>query len=118
MPFPCRAHAVSLPRRAAKGLDCVFPHLIYTVRPSLIHTCHAAPVPCHDYAVLKATFQGRGTARHGRGMSAAWARHGYGMCEFASAVQRQHMGDLPAFWFLPATTRSSTKVVIRSILIR
>jgi hypothetical protein len=25
MPFPCRAHAVPLPYRAAKGLDCVFP---------------------------------------------------------------------------------------------
>ena len=25
MPFPCRAHAVPLPYRAAKGLECVFP---------------------------------------------------------------------------------------------
>jgi hypothetical protein len=30
----CRAHAVSLPCRAAKGLECVFP---ITVRPCLIH---------------------------------------------------------------------------------
>jgi hypothetical protein len=31
-------------------------HLIYTVRPCLIHTCHAAPMPCSDHAVLlKAT---------------------------------------------------------------
>ena len=46
--------------RAAKGLDCVFPHLIYTVRPCLIHTCHAMPMPmpCSDHAVLlKATAQ-------------------------------------------------------------
>jgi hypothetical protein len=40
---------------AAKGLECVS-HLIYTVRPCLIHACHAAPMPCCDYAVLlKAT---------------------------------------------------------------
>ena len=39
-----RAHAVPLPCRAAKGLECV-PHLIYTVRPCLIHTFHAAPMP-------------------------------------------------------------------------
>ena len=25
MPFSCRAHAVPLPCRAAKGLECVFP---------------------------------------------------------------------------------------------
>jgi len=31
-------------------------HLIYTVRPCLIHTCHAMPMPCSDRAVLlKAT---------------------------------------------------------------
>jgi hypothetical protein len=47
---------------------CLF-HLIYTVRPCLIHTCHAAPVPCHDHAVLKATSEGHGTARHGHGMA-------------------------------------------------
>jgi hypothetical protein len=71
---------------------CLF-HLIYTVRPCLIHTCRAAPVPCHDHAVLKATSQGHGTARHG-------------MCESASAIER---------WLLLATTQSSTKVVIRGI---
>jgi hypothetical protein len=33
-------------------------HLIYTVRPCLIHTCHAASMPCSDHAVLlKATEQ-------------------------------------------------------------
>ena len=36
-------------------------HLIYTVRPSLIHTCHAMPMPCSDYAVLLKV-----TAQHGR----------------------------------------------------
>jgi hypothetical protein len=44
MPRPCRA---------TKGLDCVS-HLIYTVRPCLIHTCHAAPMscPCHATTML------------------------------------------------------------------
>jgi hypothetical protein len=52
------------------------------------HTCHAVPLPCNEYAVLKASSQG-----HGR--FAAGERHG--MCELASAVQRRHVGDLPTF---------------------
>jgi hypothetical protein len=33
-------------------------HLIYTARPCLIHTCHAALISCSDHAVLlKATAQ-------------------------------------------------------------
>ena len=60
-------------------------HLIYTVRPCLIHTCHAMPMPCSDHAVLL-----KATAQHGRretavlccgleknGMVGAW--HGHGM---------------------------------------
>ena len=60
-------------------------HLIYTVRPCLIHTCHAKPMPCSDHAVLL-----KATAQHGRlstavlccgleknGMVGAW--HGLGM---------------------------------------
>jgi hypothetical protein len=31
----------------------------------------------------------------GRGRVTAWERHG--MCELALAVQRRHVGDLPAF---------------------
>jgi hypothetical protein len=61
MPFPC--HAIP------KGFRLCLSHLIYLVRPFLIHTCHAAPVPCHDHLVLKATSQGHGTARHGHGMA-------------------------------------------------
>ena len=59
--------------------------LIYTVRPFLIHTCHAMPMPCSDHAVLL-----NATAQHGRrekavlcyglekknGMVGAWHRHG------------------------------------------
>ena len=51
MPCPCRAHAVTLPCRAAKGLECLS-HLTYTVWPCLIHTCHDTPMTCSDYAVL------------------------------------------------------------------
>jgi hypothetical protein len=61
-------HAVPLPCRTAKGLDCLS-HLMYIVRPCLIHTCHAAPMPCHDHAVLKVTSQVHGSARHGYGMA-------------------------------------------------
>ena len=50
MPFPC--HAVSLRFRMCLS------HLIYTVRPCLIHTCYAAPLPFfsrprHSMAVEK-----------------------------------------------------------------
>jgi hypothetical protein len=65
--IPCRAHAVSLPCRDAKGLDCLS-HFIYTVRPCLTHSCFAAPVLCHDHAILKASSQGHGTVWHGYGM--------------------------------------------------
>jgi hypothetical protein len=51
MPCPCRA---------ANGLECLS-HSIYKVRPCLIHTCHAAPMPCSDHAVLF-----KATAQHGR----------------------------------------------------
>ena len=65
-------------------------HLIYTVRRCLIHTCHAAPMPCSDHAVLL-----KAAAQDSRGEMA---------CGRPARVQ-----------LLPATTRSSTKAVIRSI---
>jgi hypothetical protein len=65
-------------------------HLIYTVRPCLIHTCHAAPMPCSDHAILL-----KATAQDGR---------------------REMACGRPAhIRLLLATTQSSTKVVIRSI---
>jgi len=67
-------------------------HLIYTVRSCLIHTCHAMPMPCSDHAVLL-----KATAQHGHRETA---------CGLPDLVR-----------LLPTTTRSSTKVVIRSILI-
>ena len=72
----CSSHAVPLPCRAAKGLECVS-HLIYTVRPCLIHTCHAMPMPRSDHAfLLKATarpsLDGRAVALR----RTAWSEHG------------------------------------------
>ena len=79
-------------------------HLIYTVRPCLSHTCHAAPMPYSDHAVLLKVRAWHGrcmasvnqtrphcvnqmgkthskplAARHGR--RRAWARHA--MCKSA-----------------------------------
>jgi hypothetical protein len=62
-------------------------HLIYTVRPCLINTCHAAPIPSSDHAILL-----KATAQCGRR-------------ETACGLLR----------LLPATTRSSKTIVIRSI---
>jgi len=90
MPRPCRAHGVPLPCGAAKGLECFISHLIDTVRLCLIHICHAMPMPCSDHAVLL-----KATAQHFR---------------------REMACGLPAsIRLLPATTRSSTRIVIRSI---
>jgi hypothetical protein len=86
MPRPCRSPA--MPCRY--GYRMCLSHLIYTVRPCLIHTCHAAPMPCSDHAVLL-----KATAQHGR---------------------RETTCGLPArVRLLQATTRSSTKIIIRSI---
>ena len=73
----CRAHAVPLPCRAAKGLECLS-HLIYTVRPYLSHTCHAMPTPrpCHALTMLLCS-----RPRH------------------STAVERRLVGYLPAFGF-------------------
>ena len=34
-------------------------HSIYTLRPCLVHTCHAAPMPCSDHAVFSRPQHGR-----------------------------------------------------------
>ena len=57
MPCPCRSPA--MPCR--EGFGMCLSHLIYTVRSCLIHTCHAAPMPCSEHAVLL-----KATAQHGR----------------------------------------------------
>ena len=61
--------------------------LIYSVLSCLIHTCHAEPMPRSDHAVL------------------------------LKATAPCHRGRPARYRLLPATTQSSRKVVIRSILI-
>jgi hypothetical protein len=87
--MPCLCRSPTMPCR--EGFRMYLSHLIYTVRrPCLIHSCHAMPMPCSDHAVpFKAT-----------------AQH----------VRRETACGLPArIRSLSPTTRSSTKVVIRSI---
>jgi hypothetical protein len=77
-------HAFPLLCLAAKGLDCVFP--IWFTHCGRVWFTHAMPRPCFSESDFS-------RPRH----SAAWAWHG--MCELTSAIQRQHVGDLPAFGF-------------------
>jgi hypothetical protein len=51
-------------------------HLIYTVRPCLIHTCHAMPCPCH-----------------------APTMPFFSMSRHSTAAERRPVGYLPAFGF-------------------
>jgi len=105
MPCPCRPHAVPLPCRAAKGLDWVFP--IWFTQCERVWFTHSMPCPCCASTtpfwkrLLKATAQhGMGTAWH------VWINIG----------RREKAWGLPArVRLLPATMRSSTKVVIRGI---
>jgi hypothetical protein len=82
-------HSMPRPCRVAKGLECVFP-IRFTQCGRTIHTFHAMPIPCSDHAVLL-----KATAQHGRRETA---------CGLPARVR-----------LLPATTRSSTKIVISSI---
>ena len=72
MPCLCRSPAMS--RRL--GFRMCLSHLIYTVRPCLIHTCHAMPCPC---PALTMPFFSR-------------PRN-------STAVERRPVGYLPAFGF-------------------
>ena len=94
MPFPCRAHAIPLPCRAAKSLECVFP-IWFTQRGCVWFTfvmpcqcpCHAPTMPFfsrpqHRTAVSRrpcCALALRRTAwsEHGMGMAwQVWIRHG------------------------------------------
>jgi hypothetical protein len=64
-------NAVPLPCCSAKCLDLSFPFDLYSAAVFDSHMpcrSYAVPMPCHEYAILKATSQGNGTARHGNGM--------------------------------------------------
>jgi hypothetical protein len=84
----CRAHAVPVPCRAAKGLDCAF--AIWFIQCGRVWFTRAMPMPWSYHAVLL-----KATTQH---------------------VLREAACGLPArVRLLPATMRSSTKVVIRSV---
>ena len=56
-PLKADSHIVCCSPAVPCRLECLS-HLIYAVRPCLIHTCHAMPMPCSGHAVfLKATAQ-------------------------------------------------------------
>ena len=86
MPCPCRDHAVPLPCRAAKRLECVFP--IWFTQCGCVWFTLAMPRPCHALHALAMSFISRpqhSTAVKRRpccgleknGMVEAW--HGCGM---------------------------------------
>ena len=57
MPWPCQSPATP----CREVFRTCLSHLIYTVQPCLIHTCHAVPMPCFNHVVLLKV-----TAQHGR----------------------------------------------------
>ena len=83
MPFPCRAHAVPLPWRAVKGLECVFP--IWFTQCGRVLFTFAMPRPCHALTMPFFSRPQHSTAVSRRpccgleknGMVGAW--HGHGM---------------------------------------
>jgi hypothetical protein len=100
----CRAHAVPMPCRAAKGLECLS-HLTHTVRPCLIHTCHAAPMPCSDHAVL---FQGHSTARPVGYLPA------FGFFRLTRGVPRRLLSEAyqsPSLRSIPTTVKSDSSTL-------
>jgi hypothetical protein len=93
--IPCRFHDAPMPFpcRAANGLDCVFP--IWFTQCGRFWFTHAMPRPCRARAMPRPCRSESNFSRPWH--SAAWAWHG--MCELASAVQRRHVGDVPALGF-------------------
>ena len=73
----CRAHDAPMPFPCHAG-ECVFYHLICRVRPCLIHTCHAMPMPHPCHALTMPSFS---RPRH------------------SMAVERRPVSYLPAFGF-------------------
>ena len=86
MPFPCPA----VPLTVQNVYFLFFLHSAAVSDSHLPCHAHAAPMPCCDHAVLL-----KATAQHGRRETA---------CGLPAGVR-----------LLPATTRSCTKIVIRSI---
>jgi len=72
----CRAHAAPMSRR--QWFRMCLSYLIYTVRPCLIHICHAMPMPRPCHALIIPFFS---------------------MPLHSTAVERRPVGNLPVFGF-------------------
>ena len=83
MPFPCLAHAIPLPCRAANGLECAFP--IWFTQCGRVWLTLAMPRPCHALTMPFFSRPQHSTAvshwpccgLEKNGMAGAW--HGHGM---------------------------------------
>ena len=82
-PFPCCAHAVPLPCRAAKGLECVF--LLWFTQCDRVWFTLAMPCPCHASTIPFFSRPQHSRAVERRPCCAvalrrtAWSEHGMGM---------------------------------------
>jgi hypothetical protein len=99
-------------------------HLIYTVRPCLIHICHAAPIPCSDHAVLlKIKWERHILDPYRQGM--AGERHGRDMLCVNRPLRSQPTGCQPkrptgilkpSFIFLMNTGQSAGSAPFRALI--
>ena len=84
--FPCRAHAIPLPCRATKSLECVFP--IWFTQCGRVWFTLSMPCPCHAPTMLFFSRPQHSTTQHGHlstavlcccleknGMVGAWHGH-------------------------------------------
>ena len=84
-------------------------HLIYTARPFLIHTCHAAPIPCSDHAVLL-----KATAQHGRRETALCYLPAFGFFRLPRGVPRRLLPEAyrsSSQRSIPATVKSGSSTI-------
>jgi hypothetical protein len=99
-----------MPFRAAEGLECLS-HLIHTVRPCLIHTCHAATMPCSDHAVLF-----KATAQHGRRETARGRPALVGFLRLQRGVPRRLLSEayhFPSQGSIPTTVKSGSSSTLQ-----
>jgi hypothetical protein len=103
----CRSHAVSLPCRAAKGLECVFP--IWFTQCGRVWLTLAKPCPCHAPTIPFFPKPQRGRretavlccGHEKNGMVGAW--HGHGMASvnqtrpyYINQMEKTHSKPLAA----------------------
>ena len=84
----CRAHAVPLPNRATKGLECVFPIWFTQCDCDSYLPCHAPTMPFFSrpqHGRLTTAVLWPWKERHGRSMAWAW----HGKCESQSHCVNQ-----------------------------